>query len=205
MNYLDLSPEYIARVTAILTKPMTALEFADIFWPNRVKRKPGIRSRAGHALLNPLVRQGLVRRKENKKGTPDTFVLASAQHADSTYLIDGPPDMNTPHAHTDNTCYWVLIWREKGEWGWLKLLDGSITQHPGERLRASTRATAMVALWTFRQEHPERGENLRAVRVSRTPAKEYASASGLQTPIVKLLKSLGTRQVSIVVTTKKQS
>ena len=68
---LDLSPDAIARVTYILSRPMTALEFADAYWPDRVKRKPGVRSRGGHALLNTLVRvrKGLVRRKKSR--TPD--------------------------------------------------------------------------------------------------------------------------------------
>ena len=73
-NCLDpgtgLSPEHVAKVTAVLTRPMTALEFADLFWPERVKKvkQPGRRSRAGHALLNMLVRRGLVRRKKSSKG-----------------------------------------------------------------------------------------------------------------------------------------
>jgi hypothetical protein len=161
MNRLDLSPEYIARVTAILTRPMTALEFADAFWPNRVKRKPGIRSRAGHALLNALVRQGLARRKKSKKGTQDTFVLAGAQHAESTFLIDG-------RLHLDDACYWVL--RLRGEPScWLGPNDQmcETTQNPAQRSRYATRTAAMAFLWRFRHYNPgRRGEAMRLVRVS---------------------------------------
>lgn len=170
---LDLSPDAIARVTYILSRPMTALQFADAYWPDRVKRKPGVRSRGGHALLNVLIHKGLVRRKKSDKpDIQDTFVLASAQQAESTYLINGsfgPP--------SNGACYWVIVWREEDDWGWLarqRLRTGLIsddikyrtTQHPGERIRYRTREAAKVALWKFRRDNPEQGKNMQLVRVA---------------------------------------
>jgi len=161
MNYLNLSPEYIARVTDILTRPMTAIEFADLFWPERVKKvkQPGKRSRAGHALLNTLARGGIVQRKKNKNGAPDTFVVASAQREDYTFGI------------TPTSCYWVLLLRGKN-WGWLGPNDQmcELTQNPAQRSRYSKQADAMTMLWHFRKLSPERGKAMRLVRVSvRTP------------------------------------
>ena len=189
MNYLDLPPEYVARVTSILTRPMTAIEFADLFWPERVKkRKTSQRSQGGHALLNTLVRQGLVRRKKNKNGTPDTFVLrrsfdgrlqdaisrvkpltperiAAARAASTEQEIGG--DLDEP---VNDRCYWVLLWREKDDWGWLRSLNGNddcTTEEPGKRLRYTTREAAMVALWKFRRDNDKRpGETLTLVRVT---------------------------------------
>ncbi len=170
---LDLSPDAIARVTYILSRPMTALQFADAYWPDRVKRKPGVRSRGGHALLNVLIHKGLVRRKKSDKpDIPDTFIHASAQQAESTYLING----SFGH-QTNGACYWVIVWREKDDWGWLKsvpyVIVGGLddikyrtTQHPGERIRYRTREAAKVALWKFRRDNPERGKNMQLVRVA---------------------------------------
>lgn len=169
VNYLDpgtgLSPEHVAKVTAVLTRPMTALEFADLFWPDRVKKvkQPGKRSRAGHALLNMLVRRGLVRRKKSSKGTV-TFVLANAPHVDSTFLIDGRLDLATP---TAGAYYWVLLLRGEN-WGWLGPNDQmcETTQDPAKRARYSKQADAMAMLWRFRQySSPERGKAMRLVRV----------------------------------------
>ena len=165
----NLSPEHVAKVTAVLTRPMTAIEFADLFWPERVKKvkQPGKRSRAGHALLNMLVRRGLVRRKKSSKGMV-TFVLANAHHVDSTFLIDGRLDFATP---TAGACYWVLLLRGKN-WGWLGPNDQmcETTQDPAKRARYSKQADAMAMLWRFRQYSPERGKAMRLVRVAvRTP------------------------------------
>jgi hypothetical protein len=153
-----LSPEHVAKVTAVLTRPMTALEFADLFWPDRVKKvkQPGKRSRAGHALLNMLVRRGLVRRKKSSKGTV-TFVLASIND-----IVVATPEVS---------CYWVLLLRGKN-WGWLGPNDQmcETTQNPAQRSRYSRQADAMVMLWHFRKYSPERGKAMRLVRVLvRTP------------------------------------
>jgi hypothetical protein len=165
MNYLDLSPEYIARVTAILTRPMTALEFADLFWPERVKRKPGIRSIGGHALLNALVRNGLVKRVKSKQG-PDTFRVPSKKSAVS--ILPSKKAVEAIQAQLrPSTFYWVLLLHEGERWAWLGPNDRAweLTQHPAKRSRYETLAEAMVMLWTFRQHNPERGKNIRLVRV----------------------------------------
>jgi hypothetical protein len=162
MNYLDLSPEYIARVTTILTRPMTALEFADLFWPERKHRTSAQRSQGGHALLNALVRKGLIKRVKNKQG-PDTFIFsAHAQREGRTTKV-------VQETNTDRACYWVLIWRENDKWGWLcEGCEGKDwkTQQPGKRLRYTVRAAAMAALWLFRLDTPDRGKDVRLVRVT---------------------------------------
>lgn len=196
---LDFSPDAIARVTYILSRPMTALEFADAYWPERVKRKPGVRSRGGHALLNALARKGLVRRrKSDKPDIPDTFVLAYAQQTDLT--------PTHPEEHAD--CYWVLLWRGENDWGWLYEGEDWKTQHPGKRLRITKYAEAMMSLWAFRMEKPELGRSLRVVRVTRMLAmtkneilleEVFVPASSLRNKTSKLLASLGNKRVSILI------
>jgi hypothetical protein len=54
------------------------------------------------------------------------------------------------------TTYWVIIWREKEDWGWLHSLDGNeqcTTQDALDRLKFRTREAAMADLWTFRSEN----------------------------------------------------
>jgi hypothetical protein len=69
--------------------------------------------------------------------------------------------------------YWVLMWRERRDWGWLCSLDGNrecTTQEPVRRMRWGSRAGAMAALWKFRRDNPKRdGEVVRVVRVTVVP------------------------------------
>ena len=165
MNYLDLSPEYIARVTAILTRPMTALECADLFWPERVKRKPGIRSIGGHALLQRTRPQWTRQACEEQAGTghlPGTFKKAAVDILPSKKAVEAIQAQLHP-----STFYWVLLLHEGERWAWLGPNDRAweLTQHPAKRSRYETLAEAMVMLWTFRQHNPERGKNIRLVRV----------------------------------------
>lgn len=65
--------------------------------------------------------------------------------------------------------YWVIIWRERDDWGWLRSLDGNeecTTRAPGRRLRYQSREAAKVALWKFRRDNTERpSEAVRLVLV----------------------------------------
>ena len=65
--------------------------------------------------------------------------------------------------------YWVLMWREKDDWGWLRSLDGDddcTTQDPARRTRYSSPEAAKVALWKFRRDNAKRpNETVRLVRV----------------------------------------
>jgi hypothetical protein len=81
---LGLQKVDILRATDILKKPVTALEFADAFWPDRVhdrRRKraaPSSRSRAGHAILRGLMSRGIARRNSSGDSKRDTFSVVDA-------------------------------------------------------------------------------------------------------------------------------
>ncbi len=182
---LDLSPDALARVTYILSRPMTALQFADAYWPDRVKRKPGVRSRGGHALLNVLIHKGLVRRKKSDKpDIPDTFIHATytrateEQQAARSHVLEekAARDILPSRQAVDairaqlrpSASYWVLLLCEGERWAWIGPNDRAfeMTQSPAQRARYATRAAALVVLWTFRRDNPERGKNMQLVRVA---------------------------------------
>src|SRR5271166_976824 len=78
---IELDLAVALRAIRILKHPMTALEFADAFWPDRIndrrrsRSKPGSRSRAGHALLHALTARGIVCRSDNGDSKSATFAV----------------------------------------------------------------------------------------------------------------------------------
>jgi hypothetical protein len=65
--------------------------------------------------------------------------------------------------------YFVILWREKDDWGWLRSLDGNedcTTGDPSKRMRYGTVEAVMAAIWKFRRDNPKRPrERIRRVRV----------------------------------------
>jgi hypothetical protein len=73
-----MSAETEQRALEILEAPMTALAFADHFWPDRTDRPPGKRALGGHAMLRRFVDSGSVRRIEGSSPSSDLFVASNA-------------------------------------------------------------------------------------------------------------------------------
>lgn len=98
---IRLSASDALRAAHILKKPVTALEFADAFWPDRAndrrrsRARPSSRSRAGHALLRGLIEQGIVRRNSSGDPKHDTFVVATAP---APVIVRVADDRPTPPA-----------------------------------------------------------------------------------------------------------
>ena len=74
----------------------------------------------------------------------------------------GPlPESRRPPFTLSFPSFYVILWREKEDWGWLKSLDGNqecTTQEPHRRLRHGTREAVMAALWKFRRDNPARDD-----------------------------------------------
>lgn len=68
--------------------------------------------------------------------------------------------------------YWVLMWREGEDWGWLCSLDGNkdcTTQAPVNRLRYGTPEAAKAAKWRFIRDNPKRDNE--AISVARVTVR----------------------------------